>query len=138
MTELDLPDGMNGYATGINGDGMIVGTMFDASSKLIDVRWIDGRVEILPALVEEGTTLPLDINASGQIVGWNLATEDDSPQYPAVIWDGSEILDHNEVIPSDSGYRLISGQSINDIGQILATAIAPDGFQQGALLESGE
>ncbi|WP_299453488.1 PEP-CTERM sorting domain-containing protein, partial [uncultured Pigmentiphaga sp.] len=41
----------------------------------------------------------------------------------AFLWDGSSMLDLNDLIPSGSGWILISAQGINDAGQITGYGI---------------
>ena len=138
MTEIELPDGMNCSAEMINDTGIIAGNMYDESHKLFGVIWIDGEMEPVPSLVNDGSTFPIDLNENGQMVGWSANAPGDHTTYSAVLWNGSDVFDLNVLIPADTGYRLISGQAINDNRQILATAVASDEHQHGVLLDPGE
>src|SRR5262249_13213965 len=57
------------------------------------------------------------INNSGQIVGYATTT---AKRRFAFLKQGGEILDLNDVVGTNSGWRLFDAEAINDRGQILA------------------
>lgn len=132
--ELPLPAyWVAGEALAINDNGIVVGGGYREFSEA-PLRWIDGNVEQLPGFAERATGAAGDINTAGVIVGKVYRQEKGYAGYVAVRWDESGMVDLNDLIPANSGYRLVDAVSINDSGQILATAIAADGSRHGLVL----
>jgi len=69
------------------------------------------------------------INNSGQVVGESQTTYDTH----AFVFDTENMFDLNDLIPSDSGWDLITAQDINSSGQIVGYG-SIGGEQHGYLL----
>ncbi len=132
IEELEVPDGLRGGAEAINNSGTIAGNAFDESFNFFAVRWTDKKLEMLPPLIDGGTSLAVDINSAGIVVGW---ARSDSGADVGVFWDADTVVDLNTLIPVDSGWLVLRAQAINDSGQILAISTGDDGFQHGLLLD---
>ena len=67
-----------------------------------------------------------DINNSGQIVGssW-IETANGNTLQRAVIWDGGEILDLNDLVVGLGEWALDDATAIDDRGRIIVTAFRP-------------
>ena len=52
----------------------------------------------------------------------------------AFLWNGTETVDLNSLIPSGSGLTLIQANSINNLGQIVGNALDSDGNIHAFLL----
>jgi probable HAF family extracellular repeat protein len=78
-----------------------------------------------------GESHGLDINNSGQIVGYSWIKI--GVGSAATLWDGGVPVDLNTRIPAKSGWNLEYAKAINDKGQILAMGTL-NGFQHAALL----
>jgi probable HAF family extracellular repeat protein len=96
-------------AMSLNDHGHVVGYFsFDGNSHAF---LYDGSMQDLGTINGDATSLALDINNSGQIVGLS-----DSR---AMLYENNVMHDLNELIPNDSGWILRDARSINDAGQIV-------------------
>ena len=120
------------YATSINDSGQVVGySMGQLSENLFIVhgfRTAPNR-PINPATDDLGSLPPpdwqvggwssaLDINASGEVVGYSIV----GTKYRAFIYSGGTMHDLNDLIPPDPDLRyryLMFATAINDVGQIV-------------------
>ncbi len=133
IVELALPTyWVAGEALAINDDGVAVGGGYLEFSEA-PLRWSNGSFEQLPGFAERVTGVANDINGEGLVVGKVYLQEGTNAGYVAVRWDENGVVDLNELIDASSGYHLVDAVSINDSGQILATAIK-DGVQHGVVL----
>ncbi len=114
-------------ATGINDSGQIIGCSFDTGEHLekIDKHefvWTDGHIKNLPGLARGKGSFSTanSINNQGQIVGNSWVREN---HLHACLWQQESVVDLNDLIPKNSGWTLISAQSINDQGQIACNGI---------------
>lgn len=107
-----LPDGFESSANGINSHGQVAGGSSAGYDNNFAVVWThDGKAVDLGVLPGQGWSSAFAINDLGQVVGWS--------GYRAFIWTESEgMQDLNGLIPSDSGWLLLSANAINDHGQI--------------------
>lgn len=81
-TDLGTP-GVTSIATGINGQGQVVGSSFDANRHNHAMRWDKGIATELGTL-GGASAGALDINDGGQVVGWSDVT---GGGFHAVLWD---------------------------------------------------
>ena len=72
------------------------------------------------------------INTSGQVVGYS--TNTDSAQHAFLYTSGQGIVDLNTLLPSGSGWILISANGINDAGQITGQGTNPNGDSHAYVL----
>jgi len=133
-----VDDGMGGYTPNTIGtpagsvfgeafaatdDGSAVGRYSDPISGQTRAFFYDGMsstdLGLLPGETFDNARA-LDINSSGQIVGY-VADFDNAPSFggAAVLWDEGTIFDLNSLIPAGSGWNLLSAQGINELGQIV-------------------
>jgi probable HAF family extracellular repeat protein len=64
-----------------------------------------------------------DIDESGRAVGWSRGINgNQAEQYSAVLWEDGRVTDLNDLIPANSGWKLIDAYAINESGQIVGSA----------------
>lgn len=132
------PDGQGGYtpttigspagsvfgeAFAATDDGRAVGRYSDPVSSQTRAFYYDGNTSVDLALLSGKSfdnARALDLNDAGQIVGY-VADFDNAPSFggAAVLWEDGEVFDLNTLIPTDSGWELLSAQGINNHGQIV-------------------
>jgi probable HAF family extracellular repeat protein len=112
-----LPGGTNCSAQALNNSGAIVGSC-DFKGLAHGVIWKNGTIKDLGIIGEPGEAvcLPLDINASGTVVG---VAEPEDGRLRAFIWQKGRLTDLNNLIDPQSGWRLLVASRINDKGEIL-------------------
>jgi probable HAF family extracellular repeat protein len=71
------------------------------------------------------------INASGQVTGWAFTS---SGVEHAFLYSNGVMVDLNSEIGSSTGYTLVSGEAINDSGQIVVNGSVTATGQDLALL----
>jgi probable HAF family extracellular repeat protein len=118
MKDLGSLGGKYSQALALNNRGQVVGFSY-----------ITEDSDILHAFLYDGTTMKdlgtlggkyskaLAINNRGQIVGTSQIT--DSLTNHAFLYDNGTMIDLNTLLPTDSGWRLIVANGINDSGQIV-------------------
>ncbi len=112
-----------GEAFAATDDGRAVGRYSDPVSSQTRAFFYDGSSSVDLGLLPGETfdnARALDINSAGQIVGY-VADFDNAPSFggAAVVWEGGNIFDLNDLIPSASGWNLLSANGINTQGQIV-------------------
>jgi probable HAF family extracellular repeat protein len=90
---------------------------------MIDLGTLEGKTD----------SVGLAINDLGQIVGYSLPGSSQFFDAHAFIYDGTGIVDLNDLIDSQEGWLLNIGQGINDRGQIVGEGTR-DGFHIRAFL----
>jgi RNA polymerase sigma factor (sigma-70 family) len=118
LIDLGALEGASSHAAAINDHGTVVGSIFFTNSTTQPFAWENGHVRWL-TLGESKSAGPSAINNAGQIVG--TARARDNLSY-ACLWDGDTLLDLNEVVKMEPGWRLTTASAVNDRGQILARA----------------
>jgi probable HAF family extracellular repeat protein len=122
-----------GYATGINQQGQVVGQALTAAGYSNAFLYSSGASSSLGTLKGGHNSAAYAINRKGQIVGiadypypsrcWDPYTESYVPciQYAqhAFVFDDGGMSDLNALIPRDSGWDLEWAFDINDSGQIV-------------------
>lgn len=71
-----------------------------------------------------------DVDESGLVVGWsrNDTGASQEQQFSPVLWEDGQVKDLNDLIPTDSCWKLTDAYSINESGQIVGS-----GFKDGQL-----
>ncbi len=64
-----------------------------------------------------------DIDESGRAVGWSRGISgNEAEQFSATLWEDGKVTDLNDLIPADSGWKLIDAYAINESGRIVGSA----------------
>lgn len=123
---------------GINDEGSVIGTYTGITAKghsyTTGLYWHDGTVHVLeppgPFNINN-TVLPYAINDSNWLVG-NYISAKTRGQYGSFLWrDGSSFVDLSDLLPANSGWKLIGPSAINVNGDIVGDGElngSPHGF----------
>ena len=141
MTPLPTLGGNNGYATGINNRGQVVGEVENTTPdptcpspstipEIKPVVWEKGEIQQeLPTIGSDPDGSVFAINDNGQAVG---ITGDCASAFHAVLW--------NKGTPTDLGTlngSMLFPSAINNKGQIVGFAVSPDGVFRAFLWQNG-
>ena len=130
----DLPGG--GYANlanDMNAAGQIVGKGVAASGSDHGFFWDGARVRDIGDLPGgKDASHAFGLNDRGQVVGYSATVDGNA----AVLWseDEGRLLDLNDCIDPESGWRLVLAKDINNSGWITGYGIAPNGATHGFVL----
>lgn len=117
--------------TAINNASQLIGENGVFYEKEVGLIHLNGQNEML-------SVHPLYINDHGTVVGMKSLTKDNSRDEvsdSAFIWDRNKgMRDLNELIPSNSGWKLISAKKINNEGYIIGMGILHSGAERAYLL----
>lgn len=122
-------------ANGINDSGQVVGSLFvnggfDWRAYRCDTSGGNPQFVDLGVLPGFFGSEALAVNNNGDIVGESYGGTEGDPDYHAFIFPaGRKMLDLNELIPSNSGWKLHWASAINDNGQIAGTGTHNGRFQ---------
>ena len=121
----------NSSATSINGSGQVAGNS-DYSGNIVHAFLSAAHGGALTDLgtIGSGSSYAEGVNDNGYVVGYY----DTSEGTRAFLWNGTETVDLNSLIPSGSGLTLIQANSINNLGQIVGNALDSDGNIHAFLL----
>lgn len=126
--QIEPLDGLGGAVTlaiGVNDQGVAVGQSFLTGNPTFHaVMWQNGSLSDLGTLPGDVASLADGINSHNQVVGTSFSG-DFSPR--AFVWQNGVMTDLNTLIPSGSGWTLMSA-NLNDMGQIVG-----NGFLNGSL-----
>jgi probable HAF family extracellular repeat protein len=114
-------------AIDVNNEGVAVGQSFLAGGfPFHAVVWKNGSLsDIDPGPAVDVASLANGINNQGEVVGMALSNN----FVPlAAVWQNRVMTDLNTLIPSDSGWYLMTATGVNDMGQIVG-----NGFLNGSL-----
>ncbi|QQP93318.1 DUF3466 family protein (plasmid) [Skermanella sp. TT6] len=123
MQDLGTRSGEFSTGNDINDSGQITGTnqisnadfrafLWDSVNGIQDLGTLGGRF-----------SFGNGINNNGQVVG---SSEDASRSEYAFLWDGTGMFNLNDLITPGTGWTIISGEAINDAGQITGIGINPN------------
>lgn len=133
---LDLPGTTSSEAWSVNSRGDIVGWWTLYGSSRTAFMYSNGIALDIGGVAHPGVSRANSINDAGQIVGYCFNA--DSPRIPwpgrdpiyvpnrAVLWDDGAMSDLNDLIAPGSGLVLTQAWDINDRGDIVGEALAPD------------
>ena len=121
MIEISIPGRDKASATDISNTGLAIGWAAPSNKQTreaVAFVWRDGEAELLGTLGGK-TSRAYGVNSQDQVVGYSAKAD---KSYAAFVWnpDSRTMTDLNGLIGSDSDWRLISAQAINNSGQILA------------------
>jgi probable HAF family extracellular repeat protein len=117
----------------LNNHGQVVGFANNTQNNPQGFLWTRAKgIEPLPFIGDDNQGVAYDINELGQIVGISDGgTEPFSAR--AFLYENGRMNDLNQLVVGDSSLYLLLAQGINDAGEIVGTAIEPDGTQVGFL-----
>ena len=131
----ELPPGVHfSSAYGINDNGQVVGFSYADTPSVAEMyatMWDGCILRNLGTLGYAGSRA-LSNNNANQVVGWSEISS--TVGLRAFIWDGSQMMNLNDLIPEDSGWILEEAKDINERGQIVGYGLNPEGIQRAFLL----
>jgi probable HAF family extracellular repeat protein len=135
FVDLGSLGGTRASATEINDSGTVIGWALPTDAGLRGAHafvWNEnGGIRDLGTLGGRSSRA-YGLNNRGRIVGYSQRTEGD---YGAFLWEDGRLRDLNTMLGT-GGWNVISAGAINDRGQILASAVPPDGGKRRAVLLS--
>ena len=154
LIDLGTLGGSNSQANGINEQGQIAGasditgdaethafliTPLDTNgdgapdiwNKDVDGDGVNDLMQDLGVLPGNTIAVANDINESGWVVGFSGVDVVDDPDRHAFLFNGSEMVDLNDVVPAGTGAIIREALSLNDIGQIAGFTCDPGGAPCG-------
>jgi probable HAF family extracellular repeat protein len=90
-------------------------------------RWKNGHITNLGSLNGDVCSYASSSNSKGQIIGNSIPCDTDGPSLPFLWENGGPMVDLNTLIPPGSGVVLNEGVSINEKGEIVASATLDNG-----------
>ncbi|MEZ4533225.1 MAG: hypothetical protein R2855_19680 [Thermomicrobiales bacterium] len=141
--ELGALGGSLSEATAISEQGMIVGnsSTSDEQTELMGsgiaaFSWIDGAMTPLHSLENQAWSTAADVSSFGLVAGTvGLPTPATAgPATTAVVWAPDAVLDLNQIAQPIDGLTLVAAVAINELGQILCTAVDAAGGSRAVLL----
>jgi probable HAF family extracellular repeat protein len=124
ITPLDGLGGPVSLAIAVNDQGVAVGQSLSADFSSHAVMWQTGSLSDLGTLAGDVGSLASSINNEGEVVGVSFS----DTFARAFVWKDGVMTDLNTLIPSSSGWVLVSANNVNDMGQIVG-----NGFLNGSL-----
>jgi probable HAF family extracellular repeat protein len=118
--------GDDSYGFAINDAGQVAGSFINAAGNDHAFLYSNGVMIDLGALDPPYYSYGYGINNSGQVVG--------ESHGHAFLYSDDVMTDLNTLIDSASGWTLIEGRDINNLGQIVGYGINPDGYEHAFLL----
>jgi len=132
LTIIEGLGGTSSWANGINNSGQVVATSYTPGKSDMHA-FVTGPngVGITDLGTLGGNTASVDINESGQIIGWSQITDG---SYHAFLYSDGEMLDLS-LLPAilNAGWTNLNVTAINDLGQIVGSGNL-HGAQQAFLL----
>jgi probable HAF family extracellular repeat protein len=116
VIDLGTLGGLDSDANAINNKGQIVGWSQVGNGDLHPAEWQNGEITDLGNYGSDPLGYASSINNQGQIIGGSAQNDGSSPH--ALLWQDGTITDLQTVVPSDSGWVLLSVNTINNRGQI--------------------
>lgn len=120
----------------ITESGLVVGTSTDI---LFAGGGVEGEVstvflyenEVATAITPDGVhAFPIAVSESGQVVGTMVI---DGVNH-GFLWNGTDLIDLNTLLPADSGWTISQGSYVNAAGAVVAHATSADGLFTTAFL----
>ncbi|MDA1277125.1 MAG: DUF3466 family protein, partial [Verrucomicrobia bacterium] len=119
MTDLGVaaPNHTGSRAWAISPTGQIVGESL-VNRTSVAMAYQDGAMTELGLLNDTGSSVAYGVNGNGQVVGTAVVGQGTTR---AFLYSAGELLDLNNLIPTDSGWELTEARGINSNGEIIGT-----------------
>jgi probable HAF family extracellular repeat protein len=142
LTDLGTLGGTFSTPIWLNDAGEVVGLATTLGDQIVHASvWRNGVIRDLGTLEGDCFSVALALNSEGQIVGQSFSTCDFNSAR-AVLWEkGGPALDLNHLVDPGSGLQLTEAKIINDLGEIVAVGLLPNGDLHSVVLipcEEGE
>lgn len=125
MTDLGTLGGTYSTAYGLNELGQAIGFANTADGELHGFIYDNGTLTDLGTLGGD-YSIPTAINNLGQVVGHSTTI---NGNLLAFLWQAGVMMDLNSLLPSDSGWELMSAEFINDSGRIAGYGIYKENLE---------
>jgi probable HAF family extracellular repeat protein len=135
MTDLGTLGGEGSYGLFITDRGVVVGRSHTADGSQRAFLYANGKMVDLGALPGSNYSNPQGVNAQGQVVGWSSPLSAPPGFHGAFLYSNGKMHDLNKLIPSDSGWTILSVKAINDSGEIIGQGKSPGGDEHAILLK---
>ena len=141
--ELGTLGGTLSEAIAISEQGMIVGNSSTSEEQTAlggngtaAFGWIDGSITAFQTLDNQAWSTAADVNSYGLVAGTVglSAPATVGPATTAVVWAPDAVLDLNQLIQPLDGLTLTAAVAINELGQVLCTAVDSAGVTHAVLL----
>jgi probable HAF family extracellular repeat protein len=120
-TLLGTLGGTSSYGQGINAAGWVVGGSTTVNGYLHAFLYASGgRLRDLGTFNGGANSSAYDVNDLGQVVGYSQRA---GGAASAFLWEDGRLLDLNELIAAQTGWRLMEASGINNNGQIVGFGI---------------
>jgi probable HAF family extracellular repeat protein len=126
ITSLGTLGGTSTTVIAMNSSGQVTGTS-SLTGDLIAHAFLysNGKLNDLGALPGFQTTIATGINDQGQVVGWATNPGSSGNDMAGFLYKNGVMTNLNSLIDPKSGWTILAAESINDLGQILATGYNP-------------
>ncbi|MBE0545478.1 MAG: PKD domain-containing protein [Verrucomicrobia bacterium] len=125
MTDLGTLGGTYSTAYRLNELGQVIGFANTADGELHGFIYDNGTLTDLGTLGGD-YSVPTAINNLGQVVGHSTTI---NGNLLAFLWQDGVMMDLNSLLPSDSGWELMSAEFINDSGRIAGYGIYEENLE---------
>ena len=133
MTDLGTLGGTFSTPLWLNDAGEVVGLATTPGDPTFHAsQWTNGAITDLGTLDGDCSSVALALNSEGQIVGQSVSC--DFSTVRAVVWDKKGPHDLNNLVNPGSGLQLTEPKMINDVGQIVALGLLPNGDLHSVVL----
>ena len=141
--ELGTLAGSLSEAIAISEQGMIVGNSSTSDDQteltgnaVAAFSWTDGAMTALHTLENQAWSTATDVNSYGLVAGTVglSAPATASAATTAVVWAPDAVLDLNQIVEPVDGLTLTAAVAINELGQVLCSAVDAAGVSHAVLL----
>lgn len=133
MQDIGTLGGSSSFARDINNKSQIAGDSNTRKNQATHAFLYSNNVMHDLGTLFASDSFASGINNKGQVVGYSRAVRGNSDH--SFLYSNGRLRDLNSLLPANSGWELISGFDINDVGQIVGSGIVqPSGNLHAFLL----
>lgn len=133
IIDLGTLGGSYSEALGLNDNGVVVGYATNAAEQIRAFRWENGVMTPLGVLPGFDQSVAYSVNNNGLIVGRNIRNNADNTQtFRACSFSGAVAVDLGS-LGGDGAYA----SAVNEVGQIIGTAVGASTLERAALYTNG-